>query len=393
MSLGRMNGKTGDRGELLRIAMFGHKRIPSREGGVEIVVDQLSTRMAALGHDVICYNRRGHHVSGAQYDEAALKEYKGVRLRSVATLDRKGLAAVTSSAAAAFRCAFSRAQVVHIHAEGPALFAWLPKLFGKRVVVTVHGLDWQRDKWKGSFAEKYIHAGEKTAVRCADEIIVLSRNMQEYFSSTYDRSTVWIPNGVSRPEVIEPDIIRNQFGLEKDGYILFLGRIVPEKGVHCLVEAFRGVRTDKKLVITGGSSDTSEYYEQVKALAAGDDRIIFTGFQTGKALAELFSSNYLYVLPSTVEGMPLSLLEAMSYGSCCVVSDIPECAEVVEDKGIICPKADSAALRECLQGLCDEPARVNGYKAEAGDFICRKYSWDDITEKTLELYAGGRAHG
>lgn len=184
--------------EKMNIIMFGHKRIPSREGGVEIVVEELSTRMAALGHHVVCYSRRGHHVSGAEFDGSSLSEYKGVTIRTVWTLDKKGLAAVSSSFFAAVRAAFSKADVVHIHAEGPAFMCWLPKFFGKRIIVTVHGLDWQREKWKRGFGAKYIHMGEKMAVRFADEIIVLSRNVQEYFRNTYNRETIWIPNGVTR---------------------------------------------------------------------------------------------------------------------------------------------------------------------------------------------------
>lgn len=370
----------------MKIAMFGHKRVPSREGGVEIVVEELSTRMAGMGHAVVCYNRGGHHVSGAEFDGEQRSTYRGITVKTVPTLDKKGLAAVTSSFFAAVAAAFSKADVVHIHAEGPAFMCWLPKILGKRVVVTVHGLDWQREKWKGGFGAKYIHAGEKMAVRFADAIIVLSRNVQDYFQNTYRRETVWIPNGVTKPEILPAEQIRSHFGLEKDGYILFLGRIVPEKGIHYLVEAFRDVKTDKKLVIAGGLSDSGTYGEEVKAMAAKDDRVLFTGFVQGRVLEELYSNAYVYVLPSDVEGMPLSLLEAMSYGNCCVVSDIAECAEVVEDKAVTFRKSDIAALNNCLQSLCDDPQQVSQYKEEAQSFICGKYNWDDVTKKTLELY-------
>lgn len=370
----------------MKIAMFGHKRIPSREGGVEIVVEELGSRMAAMGHEVTCYNRSGHHVSGREFDTQQCNRYKGISLKQVPTLDVKGLAAVTSSFFAAIACAFSNADVVHIHAEGPAFMCWLPKLVGKRVVVTVHGLDWQRAKWKAGFGAKYIHAGEKMAVRFADAVIVLSRNVQEYFRSVYGRETVWIPNGVTKPEILAAEQIQRKFGLEKDGYILFLGRIVPEKGIHYLLEAFQDVKTDRKLVIAGGLSDSGSYGEEVKTLAATDERVMFTGFVQGRLLEELYSNAYLYVLPSDVEGMPLSLLEGMSYGNCCVVSDIAECTEVVGDKAVAFQKSDIAALRSCLQSLCDDPQLVSQYKETAQSFICGKYNWDDVTTKTLELY-------
>lgn len=298
-----MNRRKSKHKEKLNIAMFGQKRIPSREGGVEIVVEELCTRMVAQGHNVTCYNRGGHHVSGSEYDSKRLKEYKGIKLKTVPTIEKKGLAAVSSSFFAALCCAFGKYDVVHIHAEGPAFFAWLPKMFGKKVIVTIHGLDWQREKWKGGFGSKFIHQGEKNAVKYADEIIVLSKGVQDYFEKTYGRKTVFIPNGVSNHIEREPQIIKNKFGLGKDEYILFLGRLVPEKGIKYLIEAFKQVDTEKKLVIAGGSSDTSEFENEMKELAKEDKRILFTGFVQGQELEELYSNAYVYVLPSDLEGI------------------------------------------------------------------------------------------
>ena len=252
--------------------------------------------------------------------------------------------------------------MVHIHAEGPAFFCWIPKLFGKRVISTIHGLDWDREKWRGSVASKFIRGGEKNAVKYADEIIVLSKGVQKYFMETYGRETHFIPNGVNRPEVRA------------------------EKGIRYLVEAFKNVKTDKKLVIAGGSSDTDSFMEELKELAKGDDRILFTGFVQGAMLDELYSNAYIYTLPSDLEGMPLSLLEAMSYGNCCLVSDIPECAEVVEDKALIFKKSDVEDLREKLQDACDHPEMVMKMKNQAADFICEKYNWDEVVKETMKLY-------
>ncbi|MBE7018197.1 MAG: glycosyltransferase family 4 protein [Ruminococcaceae bacterium] len=370
----------------LNIAMFGQKRIPSREGGVEIVVEELAVRMVRLSHSVTCYNRRGHHVGGAEFDGKTAAQYKGVRLRSVPTVEKKGLAAVSASFFAALRCGFGRYNTVHIHAEGPAFFSFIPKWLGKRVIVTVHGLDWQREKWKAGFASKFIRQGERNAVRWADEIIVLSKAVQDYFSNTYGRDTKLIPNGVSRPECRKPELIREKYGLQGQDYILFLGRLVPEKGLRYLIEAFRDVNTDKKLVIAGGSSDTDSFQKELHDMAKDDERIIFTGFVQGALLDELYSNAYVYTLPSDLEGMPLSLLEAMSYGNCCLVSDIPECADVVEDKGLLFPKSDVMALKYQLQYVCDNEEAVYACKAQAADFICGKYNWDDVTEHTLSLY-------
>ena len=373
-------------GSKLKIAMFGHKRIPSREGGIEIVVGELSTRMAELGHDITCYNRGGHHVSGKEFDCVMGKIYKKVRLKTVPTIEKKGLAAVSSSFFAAIQTAFGKYDVVHIHAEGPAAFCWLPKLFRKKVVVTVHGLDWQREKWKGGFGARYIHLGEKMTVKHADEIIVLSTEIKKYFKDTYKRKTRYIPNGVNRPEKMQAQLITEKFSLKKDSYILFLGRLVPEKGEHYLIEAFKKVNTDKKLVIAGGGSDSGDYMEKLKILAAGDDRILFTGFVQGRILSELYSNAYVYCLPSDLEGMLLSFLEEMSYGNCCLTSDIAECIEVTEDKAMRFQKSDIEDLRKKLQYACEHPDEVQKYKTEAADFICKRYNWDDVAAKTLKLY-------
>ena len=371
--------------ENLRIAMLGHKRIPSREGGIEIVVEELATRMAKKSHSVTCYNRKGHNVAGSEFDGTKLKTYKGVTLQEVFTIDKRGLAAMTASVSASFRAALGNYDVVHIHAEGPAFMCWLPKLFGKKVIVTVHGLDHQRAKW-GKFASWYIRSGEKNAVRFADEIIVLSKGVQDYFQNTYGRITRFIPNGVNKAKPRKARQITEKWGLTKDSYILYLGRIVPEKGERYLIEAFKQTKTDKKLVIAGGSSDTQVFMDELKSLAKDDDRIIFTGFVQGEILEELYSNPYIYTLPSDLEGMPLSLLEAMSYGNCCLTSDIPECAEVVEDKALLFRKSDVSDLKAKLQNACDHPEMVESYKAQAEEFICRKYNWDDVVEKTLKLY-------
>ena len=371
--------------EKLKIAMLGHKHVPSREGGVEIVVEELSKRMVERGHSVTLYNRSSKSKEGK--DRKKEKEYKWIKLKYALTIDKKGFAAMTSSLFASIRIAFSRYDVVHYHAEGPAAMLWIPKLFRKRCIVTIHGLDWQRDKWSG-FARKYIKFGEKTAVRFADAIIVLSKNVEEYFLSEYGRKTVFIPNGITKPEILNPNLIKDKWNLNKDNYILFLGRLVPEKGVDLLIKAFKDIKTDKRLVIAGFSSDTDEYQKELKELSKADERIIFTGFVEGRTLAELYSNSYLYVLPSNLEGMPLSLLEAMSYRNCCLTSDIKECTEVIENKGITFQKGNIKDLKEKLQELINTPSIVESYKKEAQGFILNKYNWEEIADKTLNIYYG-----
>lgn len=371
----------------IKIAMIGHKRIPSREGGVEIVVKELSTRMVRLGHEVHAYNRRGSHVSGRQFVEDIGKNYKGVRILAIPTFENGKLNAIVYSFFATIRAMFGGYDVIHYHAEGPCIMMGLPRLFGKRVIATIHGLDWQRAKW-GNFASRMLKKGERTAVKYADGIIVLSKNMRQYFEDTYGRETVFIPNGISRPETVSDKCIKEKWGLEKDGYILFLARIVPEKGAHYLIEAFRQIETNKKLVIAGGSSHSAEYYESLKKLAEDDDRIVFTDFVGGIELESLFSNAYLFVLPSDIEGMALGVLEAMSYGNACLVSDIPENTEVVNNYAEWFEHGNVDDLKHKIEYLLSNVNVVKKYKTKAAEYICKAYDWDKIVDQTLSVYCG-----
>lgn len=273
----------------------------------------LPDELEQYGCQVTCYNRSGHHVSGAEYDEKI--EYEGIRQKSVLTIEKKGLAAVSSSAFAALYSALGKYDVIHIHAEGPAFFAWLPKMFGKRVVVTVHGIDWQREKWKSGFGSKFIRQGEKNAVKYADEIIVLSKGVQDYFKKVYGRETNFIPNGVNRPKLRAAEQISEKFGLSKDSYILFLGRLVPEKGIRYLIEAFKQVKTDKKLVIAGGSSDTDSFERELKDLA--NDKVLIGCKEIKAAMADMISYE-----------------EKDGYSGCIAVWDSIFKRDIIENEGI-----------------------------------------------------------
>lgn len=373
----------------LKIAMIGQKHVLSNEGGVEKVVREISTRLVRLGFDVTCYDRKNKHVMDSDEDLPTLSEYNGVKIKDCFTIDKKGLAAVSSSLIGSLKILFSGANVVHYHAEGPsAMLPIIKFLSKKKVIVTVHGLDWKRDKWGDGFASKYIKFGEKMAAKYADEIIVLSDGVKKYFKETYNRDTHFIPNGITQPDIFDSKIISSKYNLNKDSYFLFLGRIVPEKGIHYLIDAYSELKTDKKLVIAGGASDTDSYYEELKRKAQNNKNIIFTGFVQGQELEELYSNAYVYVLPSDLEGMPLSLLEAMSYGNCCLTSDIDECATVMEDYGVTFKQSSVEDLANKLQYLSDSEKVVQKLKLESSPFIIKKYNWDDIVNKTLELYRG-----
>lgn len=370
----------------MKIAMIGHKRIPGRSGGVETVVEELSTRMAEKGHNVTVYNRN----SG----EEKLKEYKGVKIAEVRTFRNSSLNAMVYSLFATLRCIFKRYDVVHFHAEGSCAMLPLAKLFRKKTVATIHGLDWQRNKW-GGFASKYILFGEKMATKYADEIIVLSENVKNYFKEKYNRETLFVPNGINpvTPEGI--DEINQKFGLEKDGYILFLARITPEKGLDYLIDAYKKLNTDKKLVVAGAIEPETDYINSVLQKAKGFDNIIFTGFVSGKTLSALFTNCYVYVLPSDIEGMPMSLLEAVGFDARVIVSDIPENTACLDGYGNSFEKGNVDSLKEILDFCLKNPKlKSSDFKKESNEEqtkakreeLMLKYDWNAITDRTIEIY-------
>jgi glycosyltransferase involved in cell wall biosynthesis len=363
----------------MKIAMFGQKTVPSREGGIEIVVGELATRLASFGNDVTLYNRKRKH----DENHPKLKEYKNCHLQEVFTINNKGMDAVLSSFNATIKAKHGHYDVIHVHAEGPCAFLWmLGKHKHTKVVVTIHGLDWQRGKW-GGFASWFIKHGEKEAVKHADEIIVLSKDNQDYFEKTYHRKTTLIPNGVCEPTLREPDLITKNFGLSKDSYVLFLARIVPEKGLHYLIDAWQGMtskeKMGKKLVIAGSDSHATDYFNSIVNKVKGDDSILMTGFVEGQLLEELYSNAYLYVLPSDIEGMPMSLLEAMSYGNICLVSNIYENSSLISSKDYCFEKGSVKGLKEQLKFIIQE--QLITHKA-----LRTKFSWKEVAESTLVLY-------
>lgn len=369
----------------MKICMIGHKTIPSRNGGIEIVVEELAKRMVKQGHEVIVFNRKRKNKSP--------KEFLGIKIKDIFTINKKSLDAIVYSYFAtkkAIRMAKKQGlDVIHFHAEGPCNFLYK---FGKigskkrkkmpKIIVTIHGLDWQRGKW-GGFASKILLRGEKQAAKYADEIIVLSENIKKYFKEKYNRETEFIPNGVTIPKLCNPNIIFKKWNLKKDDYILSLSRIVPEKGIHYLIKAWKLLKCDekkgKKLVIAGGSSHSLDYYNQLKEMAKNDETIIFTDFVQGQLLDELFSNSYLYVLPSDIEGMPVSLLEAQAYGNICLVSNIAENVQVIDEKSFVFKKSDYIDLANVLKKLINF-----NLKTHQRQYI--KFSWDEIVIKTLETY-------
>lgn len=360
----------------MRVAMIGHKDFPSRSGGVEVVVYELATRLSREGHQVAVYNRgreKGHN--------AYIKE--GVQVYRTATVKNQSLNALLYSITATMAALRRQYDLIHYHALGPSVMLLAAHLLGRKTVATVHGLDWQRAKWN-RLGSAYLKLGERIIARYADAVIVLSRGVAAYFQETYGRTPVMIENGIVPVEYASCSRLTREFGLHHRGFILFLARIVPEKGLHDLVAAFADCRTEKKLVIAGELPDT-EYGRQIQAMAAKDRRIVFTGFAQGEILRALYHHCSLYVLPSYVEGMALTLLEAMSAGARCLTSDIPENADVLGGFGSTFPAGDVTALKNRLQESLD--AGTENLQAQAQmEYIQKKYDYTAVVEKTLGVY-------
>jgi glycosyltransferase involved in cell wall biosynthesis len=365
----------------MKIAMIGHKNVNTRSGGVEVVVEELGSRMAMLGHEVTTYDR--YEID--EKPEEKIHSYKGMHVKNIPTLKSGKFNALIYSFFATINAVTKNYDIIHYHAEGPSVMIGLAKLFGKKVVTTNHGLDWKRAKW-GGFATKYLKYGEKVQAAKSDELIVLSEPLKDYFEDTYHVEPIEIPNGVNEFPCVPADSITKKWGLKKDNYILFLARLVPEKGLHYLIDAYQKIHTDKKLVIAGGSSHTDDYTAAIKEKVKDNPNIIMTGFVSGKEYNELFSNAYLYVLPSDVEGMPLSLMEAMSFGNAVLVSDIAENVKVGDAFAVFFEHGNVADLTEKLFLLLTHPDVVREYKSLTTDYILKNYSWDEITKQTLAVY-------
>ena len=372
----------------MKIAMIGHKVIPSQRGGIENVLTSLCPLLAELGAEITVYNRSSDKIEDNYLHEVRNGFYKGVRLKTAPTIKLRGISAMIASYTAALRASFSNADIVHFHAEGPCAALWIPKLFGKKCVATVHGLDWQREKWKRGPASKYIKTGEKVMAKYADKIIVLSESARTYFKDTYKRDTVLIPNGIDRPKHTAADKITKLFGLKKDEYICVVSRLTPEKGIHYLIDAQNSVKPDK-LVIAGdtGDSDSADSDTALLRKKAKDNpNIIFTGFISGDVLREIYSNTYAVCLPSDIEGMSLSLLEALAYGNALLCSDIPENTSVAKNHALYFKKSDTNDLAKKLKLLCSDSDFAKKLKKGADDFILSKYSRKDVALSHFKLY-------
>ena len=360
--------------------MVGLRGVPATWGGIERHVEELGARLVERGHDVTVYCRRG-------YNPDAPPHFRGMTLRELPAVPTKHLEAISHTALAVADAMRKRFDVIHFHAIGPGVLSPLPRyLSHARAVVTVHGRDDQRLKW-GALARRALLAGAWVSTRVPDATISVSRSLADDYRAA-GRTVIYIPNGVEPPSCRPPDIITTR-GLRAGGYLLFVGRLVPEKRPDLLVRAFRRVPGDTRLVIVGGSSFTDEYCAGLERLAGADDRVLLTGYVYGDELAELYTNAAAFVLPSQLEGLPSTLLEALSYGTPVVASDIAAHREVLAEGGPggrLFPSGDEDALARALVGtLAGLPAERAG-ASKLRERVLSEYSWDDVADATDRLY-------
>ena len=337
----------------LRVAFIGGRGVVSKYSGIEAYYEEVGQRLAAMGHEITIYCR--------SYFTPPLEDYHGVRLVRLPTFRTKHLETVLHTFLSTVHVLFSRCDIVHYHALGPALFSFVPRLFGKQTVVTVQGLDWQRKKW-GRIASAVLRAGEKAAVRFPNQTMVVSRALERHYQALHGQSTVYVPNGTIIRER-RPPVKLAQWGLQPDRYILFLGRFSPEKNCHLLIQAFEKIDTPVKLVLAGGSSYTNNYEKDLRRHAG--DRVVLLGYVAGEDLDELLTNAMLFVLPSDLEGLSLALLDAMGAGVCVLTSDIPENLELVHDAGFTFQRGSVDDLERMLRLLISED-RVRNDAARKG---------------------------
>ena len=368
----------------MKIAYIGQKGIPAGFGGVDFHVEELSKRLVQKGHRVYVYVRNWH-------TDRNLKEYCGVRLVHTTTIRTKHLDTPVHSLTSSFDSIFQDYDIVHYHALGPTIFCWLPRFLPGKVVATIHGLDWQRGKW-GSFAKVFLKFTERTATYIPDKTIVVSKSQKEYFKRKYRRECIYIPNGVNIPRAkARSRIIKEKYGLSGEDYLLWMGRLTPEKRVDWLIKAFKEIKSkvlSLKLVVAGGSSATDDYVRGLKKLAGDGERIIFTGYVSGQEKEELFINALLFILPSYLEGLPIVLLEAMSYRLPCLVSDIPPHKEVISEgmDGFIFQSYDFSDLVKKLGRLLQNPDRLRNIGENARRKVEKEYNWDEVARKTENVY-------
>ncbi|MFC1770378.1 glycosyltransferase family 4 protein [Candidatus Margulisiibacteriota bacterium] len=370
-----MNKKT-------RIAVIGVRGLPATSGGAEGVVENISVNLVKSGADVTVFCR-------PHYCEQKESSYKGVKLRYVPCLNTKHFEAISHTFICSLIAAFGPYDVVHYHSIGPSLMSWIPRLLGKRVVATCHGLDWKRDKW-GKLAKMFLKLGEKASALFPHVTTAVSPTLVKYYKDKHNKEVVYIPNGISEINYAHSPEILTKFDLERDGYILYLSRIVPEKRLDLLVDAFDKVDTKKKLVIAGDASHTDDYLRKIKEKVKENTNIVFTGPVYGMDKYILFNNAAVFVLPSELEGMPIVLMEALAVGCPCLASDIEENKAVLEPApylkyGELFKQGKEEDLIEKLNLLLADQELRGRYQSLGPEYVFTQFNWEKIVKKYSEI--------
>ncbi len=362
---------------IMKIAHIVLKGMPLG-GGIEKYTEEVGSRLAGRGHEIVVYTMRHYGARDGVY--------KGMTIKTVPTLKTRSLEKLTASfVATIMQCLEKDVDIVHFHAFGPAMFCFVPRLLNRRVIVQGHGLEWRRSRF-GRFGRFFLRMAEIPSVKFPHAVTAVSKLQKEYLRKTYGVDCVYMPPGVNPPRVEKPDLIRRKYGLLGNDYILFLARLVREKGAHHLIEAYRRIDPGQKLVIAGDAKHERQYKSMLYRMAEGNGKIVFTSFVSGKVLYELLSNCYLFVQPSEMEGLPISLLEAMSYGNCCLASDIPENLEVLDGLGYVFRNKDVADLSAKLGYLINNADAVEMVKERAKTFVLENYHWDRIALQLEGIY-------
>ncbi|MFA5029260.1 MAG: glycosyltransferase family 4 protein [Patescibacteria group bacterium] len=366
----------------MKIALIGQKGIPTKQGGIEKHVEELSTRLARAGFDVTVYSRA--YYTGNYKNSYT---YQGVKIINLPSIKTKNLDAITHTLFASIDSLFKDYDIIHYHGVGPSLLSWIPRLFKPKakVIATFHCIDRYHQKW-GGFARFMLGLGEWAACRFPHQTITVSETLKKYCKYRFDRETSYIPNGVQLIENKNSNDILKKYNLEKNGYLIAVSRLIQHKGIHTLIKAYQQLKTEKKLVLVGTGANTDNYVNYLKNLSANNDKIIFTGQKSGGDLETLFKNSYLFIQPSEAEGLSIALLEAMAYNIPVLISDIEENREAVKGFALEFKNKDIEDLARKLNFACDNPKIIKDKAQLAKTRVDKEYGWDNIVKQTISLY-------
>jgi len=369
----------------MRIAVFGIRNMPPSAGsaGEDKFASELYPRIVARGHEMTAYLR----VYEKPFPE--LQEYKGVKLVYLKTTRRSGFDTLLHSMKATFHIIFhNTAKVVHIHNGGNSIWAILLRLTGKRVFISQDGVDWKREKWSW-YAKLYLYISSMITAYIPNDVIIDNIFSKEFFEKRFKKKFSFIPYGSEVPEVEDNDTILKKLGIESGEYFLFVGRFIPDKGLHYLIPAFEKVATNKKLVLVGGSPNPSEYESKIQK--TNDDRIIFPGFVYGDDVVRLMKNAYTYIQPSDVEGLSPVILMVMGLGTPLICSDIQENKFIVEDHARTFQKGCVESLSKQLTFALENPTEIQKLAQAGKTAIYERFNWEKITDQHLELFSPKRS--